>query len=388
MGLQTRTYLDFNATAPLRPAARRAMLAACDLPGNASSVHGEGRAARLVIETARDQVAGLLGVPASAVIFTSGGTEAMNLALTPQVGEPGGLGPIDRLLVGASEHVCVLAGHRFAPDKVEPVAVLADGRLDLVSLERALNGLKGARVMLALQAANNETGVLQPVAEAAALVHAHGGLLVCDAVQAFGRMDCEASAFGADMLALSAHKLGGPKGAGALVLARPGLQVGAPLIKGGGQEGGARAGTENIAALAGFGAAALESRPDAGEVGRLRALREAAEAALLQMAPDAVIFGAQAPRLANTSAFAIPGISAETCLIALDLAGLAVSSGSACSSGKVRRSHVLNAMGVAPELAGGAVRLSLGYASTMADVVRFSEALRDFLVRARRRSAA
>ncbi len=388
MGLQARSYLDFNATAPLRPAARQAMLAAFDLPGNASSVHAEGRAARLAIDTAREQVAGFLGVPASAVIFTSGGTEAMNLALTPQIGEPGAPGPVDRLLVGASEHVCVLAGHRFAQDKVERVAVLADGRIDLVSLGRILDSLAGARIMLALQAANNETGVLQPVAEAATLVHAHGGLLVCDAVQAFGRMDCDVGAFGADMLALSAHKLGGPKGAGALVLTRPDLRIDAPLIKGGGQEGGARAGTENIAALAGFGAAALESRPDVAEVDRLRALREAAEAALLRLAPDAVIFGAPAPRLANTSAFAVPGISAETFLIALDLAGLAVSSGSACSSGKVRRSHVLDAMGVEPKLAAGAIRLSLGYSSTMADVMRFSEALRDFLVRARRRSAA
>jgi cysteine desulfurase len=386
MNGQARTYLDFNATAPMRPSARRAMLAACDLAGNASSVHAEGRAARQAVETARDHVADLLGVPASAVIFTAGGTEAMNLALTPQIREPSVKTAIDHLLIAASEHVCVHAGHRFASDRVEGVPVLADGRIDLVALERSLERHAGARVMLALQAANNETGVLQPLAEAAALLHARGGLLVCDAVQACGRIDCRS--FDADMLAISAHKLCGPKGAGALALVRPGLQITAPLLRGGGQESGMRAGTENVAAIAGFGAAAADSQPDAAEVARLGALRGAAEAALLQLAPDAVIFGAGVPRLANTSAFAIPRISAETLLIALDLAGLAVSSGSACSSGKVRRSHVLEAMGVEPDLARGAVRLSFGYSSTMADVGRFAEALQDFLARARRRPAA
>jgi cysteine desulfurase len=385
MNRQPRTYLDFNATAPLRPSARLAMLAACELSGNASSIHAEGRAARQVVEAARDQVAGLLGVASGAVIFTAGGTEAMNLALTPHIAEPSVKAPVERLLIGASEHVCVLAGHRFGSDRVECVPVLADGRIDLAALERALDTHAGARIMLALQAANNETGVVQPVGEAAALVHARGGLVVCDAVQACGRIDCQA--LNADMLAISAHKLGGPKGAGALAL-RSGLQIEAPLIRGGGQESGLRAGTENVAAIAGFGAAALESRADAAEVARLGALRAAAEAALLQMAPDAVIFGADVPRLANTSAFAIPGMSAEILLIALDLAGLAVSSGSACSSGKVRRSHVLDAMGVAPGLARGAVRLSFGYSSTMADVTRFAEALQDCLARARRRPAA
>jgi cysteine desulfurase len=244
--------------------------------------------------------------------------------------------------------------------------------------------------MLALQGANNETGVLQPVAEAAALIHARGGLIVCDAVQMAGRTDLSPAALGADYLILSAHKFGGPKGAGALVAARGDLSIASPLLRGGGQERGGRAGTENVAAIAGFGAAARVAGAErSAESARLTALRDSLAAAVLENAPDAMIFGASAPRLSNTLCFATPGVAAATLVIALDLAGVAVSAGSACSSGKVARSHVLEAMGVAPDLAGGAIRLSLGWASSEADVAHFVGAFRGAIANlGRRRGAA
>ena len=257
-----------------------------------------------------------------------------------------------------------MRGHRFAPEATAIAPLSADGRLDLDALAELLARGEGAP-MLALQGANNETGVLQPVAEAAALVHAAGGVVVCDAVQLPGRTSLAAATSGADFLFLSAHKLGGPKGAGALIATRSDLSIGAPLLRGGGQERGARAGTENVAAIAGFGAAA---RLAAAEAERERAARRLAGSAgssgCANRRRRRVVFGAAAPRLPNTLAFAAPGVAAATLLIALDLAGVAVSSGSACSSGKVTPSHVLAAMGVEPGLAAGAIRrqLRLGFA--------------------------
>jgi cysteine desulfurase len=244
--------------------------------------------------------------------------------------------------------------------------------------------------MLAVQGANNETGIVQPVAEAAALVHAAGGLVVCDAVQLAGRLSCKASELGADFLILSAHKLGGPKGVGALVAASPAIAVAEPLLRGGGQERGARAGTENVAGIAGFGAAARAALAEiADEATRLGRLRDRLGAQISSVAPDAVVFGAAVERLANTLCFAIPGIGAETLLIALDLAGIAVSSGAACSSGKVARSHVLEAMRIDPDIAAGAIRLSLGWSSGEAEVAHFGEALAGIVSRmARGRAAA
>ena len=373
---QARIYLDFNATAPLHPQARAAVLRALDLPGNASSIHGEGRAARAVVDGARGQVAALAGAKAKDVVFTSGGTEAANLALTPDVQTGGDRRSFDLLLTSAGEHPCVLKGHRFDPAQTAPVPLLADGRIDLLALETLLEHHADRRVMLALQAANNETGVIQPVAEAAALVHARGGLLVCDAVQAAGKIALPAEA---DMLILSAHKLGGPKGAGALVFSSDRLHISAPLVAGGGQERGYRGGTENVAAIAGFGAAAALARPET------LALRDALEAGLRDIASDAVVFGQSAPRLPNTSAFAVPGMAAEMLLIALDLAGVAVSSGSACSSGKVKRSHVLDAMAIESGLAQGALRASLGWSSTRADVDRFLNVFAAVLATVRQR---
>lgn len=367
---QPRLYLDHNATAPLRPPAAAAMAAALLLPGNASSIHAEGRAARAVIEDARAQVAALVGARAKNVVFTSGGTEAASLALTPGLSRAGSPPPV-RLLVGASEHVCVLQGHRFAAASFSRVPCGQDGVIDLAALKAAM--AQGGPAMLALQAANNETGVLQPVAEAAGLVHAAGGVVVCDAVQLCGKMACDIAKLGVDALIVSAHKFGGPKGAGALVLAADSLHLTAPLLRGGGQERGLRAGTENIAAIAGFGAAAAEAaRGLEGEAGRQTGLRGAIEGFIRAAAPDAVFFSDTAPRLPNTSAFAIPGFSAETLLIALDLAGVAASSGSACSSGKVTASQVLAAMGVAPDMARGALRLSIGWSTTTAEIEDFA----------------
>jgi cysteine desulfurase len=378
-----RSYLDFNATAPLRAEAREACLAAFELAGNASSIHGEGRAARAVIEQARADVAELAGVSPRGVTFTASGTEAANLVLTPAIAAPGRAPPV-RLILSAGEHACVLKGHRFAAAAVEIAPLGDDGRIDLDALARMVVGREGP-VMLALQGANNETGILQPVAEAAAIVHAGGGIVVCDAVQLAGRAPCGAGELGADFLIVSAHKLGGPKGAGALVAASSQMGVALPLLRGGGQERGLRAGTENVAAIAGFGAAArLAMAEIANESPRLAGLREALAVHIASVAPDAVIFGAGVQRLPNTLCFAIPGIGAETLVIALDLAGIAISSGAACSSGKVTRSHVLDAMGVDPALAAGAIRLSLGWSSDEADIAHFGQAFGQIVARMRR----
>jgi cysteine desulfurase len=370
-----RVYLDYNATAPLRPDARAAVVAALESGGNPSSIHAEGRAARALVEEARRAVAALVGASPRGVHFTSGGTEAVNSALTPDVSGPCVKSPIRRLILGAGEHVAALQGHRFPSDSVVLAALDRDGRLDLDGL-RLLLEMGPTPVLLALQGANNETGVLQPVAEAAAMVHAHGGLVFCDAAQMAGRVPVSAAALGADWISLSAHKFGGPKGVGALIAAREGLVLGSPLLRGGGQERGARGGTENVAAISGFGAAARAVAEEIqAEAERLAVLRDGLERAVREAAPDATIFSAGAPRLPNTVAFAIPGLAASTLLMRLDLEGVAASSGSACSSGKVAASHVLAAMGVDPALARGAIRLSLGWASTPADVERFAEVL-------------
>lgn len=368
----SRAYLDHNATTPLRPAAREAMLAALAQCGNASSVHHEGQAARAQLESAREVIAGFVKTQPKNVYFTSGATEALNLVLTPELELDGIKAPFDVLLVSAGEHVCVLQGHRFPTAAMEKLPLTADGILDLAALDAALARHAGRRVLLALQAANNETGVIQPVAEAAARVHAVGGALVCDAVQAAGKAACDFPALGADVLVLSAHKIGGPQGAGALCFAKGRHHILNGLIRGGGQERGLRAGTENVAAIAGF-AAAVEAVAQAGtaEMVRLAGLRDRLERDIRAVTPEVVVFGAGAPRLPNTANFAVPGVGAEVLLMALDLEGVAVSSGSACSSGKVKRSHVLEAMGVPPALAEGAIRVSLGWNSEEDDVERF-----------------
>ena len=366
-----RVYLDHNASAPLRESARAAMLAALEICGNPSSIHGEGRAARARVERARGQVAAAVGVRPEHVVFTSGGTEAANLAISPSLVREGR--GAERLLASAGEHPCVLLGHRFGADRVELAPLRGDGMLDLEAFAAALRRPGGGVALVALQAANNETGVVQPLAEAAALAHAEGAILVCDAVQALGRMSFE-SLSAADVLILSAHKIGGPKGVGALVFDPARLHMSGGLVRGGGQERGLRGGTENVAGIAGFGAASEEaSRSLPREASRLKALRETLEAGLRAGAPDLLVFGAAADRLPNTSAFAAPGLKAEMLVAALDLAGAAISSGSACSSGKVAPSHVLSAMGVEPELAACALRASMGWSTSENDVSLFCE---------------
>jgi cysteine desulfurase len=369
-----RVYLDWNATAPLRPQAREAMIAALEEVGNPSSVHAEGRAARRLIDDARRRVAALVGAEAGDVVFTSGGTEANALALAPSARADGPR----LLLVSAIEHPSVLAGGRFKPDAVIAIPVGADGRADLGALEHQLAALKRegrGRALVSLMHANNETGVVQPIAQAAAIVHQAGGMLHVDAVQGAGKIPCDIKALGADLLTLSAHKIGGPKGVGALVRRADTPGMPEPLIKGGGQERGARAGTENVAGIAGFGAAAAAAGQDLdGEHARLAGLRDRLEADLKAAVPGTMVFGAAAERLPNTTLFAVPGGKAETAVIGLDLDGFAVSSGAACSSGKVAASHVLAAMGVPPTLARGAVRVSLGYATQEADIDRFLSA--------------
>jgi len=331
-------------------------------------VHAEGRAARRLVEEARAEVAALVGADPKNVTFTSGATEANMLALTPALQVGGNKQPRDRLFVSSIEHPSVHCGGRFAPEAVEELPVTVYGVVDIDALARAI--ATAERPLVSVMLANNETGVIQPIREIAGIVHDDGGLLHVDAVQGAGRIKCGLDDLQADLLSLSSHKLGGPHGAGALVR-RGDIQISDSLIKGGGQERGLRAGTENVAAIAGFGAAAAAARA-AGrtDAARMARLRERVEAGILAATPEAVIFGAGTERLPNTTLVAVPGVKAETAIIAFDLNGIAVSSGAACSSGKVQPSSVLAAMGVEPALARGALRISLGWSTTEADVDR------------------
>src|SRR5712672_1885375 len=382
-----RIHLDWNATAPLRREAREALAAAWDLSGNPSSVHAEGRQARRLVEDARASIAGAIGALPRNVIFTSGGTEANSLALTPGLRRAAGL-PVQRLLVSAIEHASVLAGGRFPADTIHSIGVTRSGVVDLGRLRALLAG--GPLALVSVMLANNETGAIQPVAEAAEIVHAAGGLLHVDAIQALGKIPFDLASTGADLLTLSAHKLGGPKGGGALVLAE-GLLGFEPLLRGGGQEQGRRAGTENVADIVGFGAAvrAATAALERDSV-RVQGLRDRLESGL-RHTPEAIVFSDEVQRLPNTVLFTVPGLKAETAVIGFDLAGIGVSSGSACSSGRVQSSHVLQAMGFAPELAQGAVRLSLGWSTSETEIDSAVEAWRelaDGLLKGKRRNTA
>ena len=380
-----RAYLDYNATAPLRPRAREAMLAALDKLGNPSSIHAEGRTARGLLETSRGKIAAGVGTAARNLVFTSGATEAANLALTPHLRAGRESSPFDLLLFSAGEHPCVVKGHRFPTEAAQTLPLTPDGRISLAALEGALRAHAGRRILLALQAANNETGVIQPVAEAATLVHAAGGLLVCDATQAVGRCNATFSTLGADVLFFSSHKLGGPAGAGALAFARDDLHIEDAILRGGGQEGGRRAGTENIAAAVGFASAFEAASGELDESRRLAGLRDDTERRIAAILPEARFVGRNAPRLPNTSAFTAPGIAAHTLAMALDLEGVAASSGSACSSGKPRASHVAEAMGLSEA---AILRISLGWRSSAEDVELFGIALARVVDRIRSRSSA
>lgn len=380
-------YLDHNATSPLRASARLAVEAALGACGNASSVHAAGRAARARIEAAREKVAALAGATSASVVFTSGGSEANALALRGAVaGAAQQEDRIARLFVSTIEHESVRANASDLAEavpglKLTLIPVTGQGAVDLSALRLQLIQGKG-RVLVSIMAANNETGVMQDIPGITKLVKSEGGegaLFHIDAVQAAGRTALSFDAWGADYMTLSAHKLGGPQGAGAML-----VRDGAPLaaqIAGGGQEMRRRSGTENVAAIAGFGAATAELADFAQCMGPVRVLRDRFEAELAQMAPELIIFGAGAERLANTSNFAIPGLAAETALIALDLDGVAVSSGSACSSGKVKPSHVLAAMGVDEALARCGIRVSFGWTNSDSDVDAAIAGLRRLIAR-------
>ena len=383
------TYLDHNATSPLRPEAREAMSRAMGTGGNPSSVHGAGRAARALVEAAREQVAELVHARTQDVIFTSGGTEANALALWGAVhGAADAEARITRLFVSAIEHDSVKANAAAIAERVpgvrlQTIAVTNSGIVDTENLRVLLREGKG-RAIVAVMLANNETGAVQPLAQVAKLAKDAGALLLVDAIQAAGKLDIDFAALGADYLTLSAHKLGGPQGAGALI-----VKEGAPFVAqilGGGQERGTRAGTENVVGIAGFGAAAEASQRGLGTMSRIAFLRDRFEHGLKQIAPDAIVFGET--RLGNTSNFALPGIAAETAVIALDLDGVMASSGAACSSGKVKPSHVLQAMGVSEDIARSALRVSFGWNSTEQDADAALASLHKLVSRTQSRAAA
>jgi cysteine desulfurase len=355
-------YLDHNATSPLRPAALDAMVEALRAGGNPSSVHRAGRTARSRVDGARRRVAALVGALPTEIVFAAGGTEANNMAIA-------GSGRT-RVLVSAVEHDSVLK----AVPKAEVIPVDAAGVVDLGALEHRL-ALSGEPALVSVMFANNETGVLQPIADVVRLARQAGALVHCDAVQAAGKARVDLHGLGVDYLSVSAHKLGGPTGVGALAI-RSGAPF-APDRRGGGQESNRRAGTENVAGIAGFGAAAEASRDGLAVEG----LRDRLERALLAIAPDACVFGAGAPRLGNTSCVSMPGVKAETQVMALDLAGLCVSAGAACSSGKVHRSAVLAAMGVEDAVADTAIRISCGWNTDSDDIERLIAAWRDLYIR-------
>jgi cysteine desulfurase len=377
---RVRAYLDYNASAPLLPAARQAMLAALDVSANPSSVHAEGRRARRIVEEARRDVAALVGGSPENVLFTSGATEAASNLLFPhwQYGRARVL--MSRLYVSAADHFCLLKGGRFPPEQVVTVAVKSSGLADLEALDTALRKHERGEglPLVAIHLANNETGVVQPVRRISEAVKAAGGAFVVDAVQAAGRMRLDIGELGADFLILSAHKIGGPTGCGAVVSASS-LMMPLPMITGGGQEKGHRAGTENLTGIAGFGAAARDAAETAVRPIELLRLRDRIEEIVLRLAPEARIFGRGVERLPNTVLFAVPGLSAETGQIGFDLAGVAVSAGSACSSGKVGPSHVLKAMGV--HETDGALRVSIGHRTTEEEVAIFEAALTGILAR-------
>ncbi|CVI61909.1 MULTISPECIES: cysteine desulfurase family protein [Agrobacterium] len=370
MTVSSRTYMDWNATAPLLPAVRDVLVSALALAGNPSSVHREGRAARAAVETARREVAALAGAEAAHVTFTSGATEAANLVLTPDFKMGRSTVRVSHLYVSAIEHPAFREGGRFDKDNLTEIPVTSAGFLDLAALERLLSSHdKSAGLpLVACMLVNNETGILQPVTEAARIVHSAGGLMVVDAVQAAGRIPLDIHGLDADFIVISSHKLGGPKGAGALI-SRGEVMMPKPLIHGGGQEKGHRSGTENTLSVIGFGAAAaVAARNIEAEAARLSALRARLENGMRVNAPDVIIHGEDVMRVANTTFFTLPGLKAETGQIAFDIEGIALSAGSACSSGKVGESHVLSAMGHDPKL--GALRISLGHATDEADIDR------------------
>jgi cysteine desulfurase len=375
-----RTYLDHNATTPLRAAAAEIFVRAMQEFGNPSSIHTEGRKARAIMDTARKAVATAVSGEAKHVIFTSGATEALNTMLRPSplVISHSGAKHTDRLLVLATEHSAASAGGGFAPDKIDFIPVNQNGTINLDWLEARLQALINpdgfAPVTVVVQLANSETGVIQPVEQVSKLTDRFGALMVCDCVAAFGKIPVNLAELNADAIVISAHKFGGPKGIGAIILFGETLRMQQALLTGGGQEMRRRSGTENVPAIASMGLAAAEAiAAMPGESARLSLLRDQLLTNFRTIRPDVIVFGENSPRLPNTLNIAIPGLRAETALIRFDLAGVALSSGSACSSGKVTRSPTLIAMGVPPEIAECALRFSLGHTTTHSDITKATE---------------
>lgn len=381
-----RLYLDYNASAPLLDEARDAVIAALDILGNPSSVHKEGRAARALVESARRNIASLVNANPAHVFFTSGATEAASTLLTPNYML--GRAPVrmSHLYVGATEHPCVLAGGQFLPENISLIPVFSDGLLRLDELQSALDAHDKASglPLVAVQAANNETGVLQPIEEIAAVVKAVGGVLVVDAVQAAGRINIDITQNGVDYLIISSHKIGGPKGIGAIIAVSD-LMMPRALVRGGGQEKGHRAGTEALPLIAGFGAAATIAAARLKNGGWSPDMRDRLETGILEIAAEATIYGQKTPRIPNTTFFSLQEQKAETVQIAFDLAGIALSAGSACSSGKVGPSHVLEAMGFSN--GPGAIRVSLSPDVSTENVDQFLKALEQIVSRYQRSKA-
>lgn len=375
--MSKRVYLDYNASAPVRTEVRETVAQMLEKQGNPSSVHAEGRALRSRVEAAREHVAALVGAEPRDVIFTSGGTEANITALSPaNVNQTAPERVV--LFMSGIEHPSVAAGGRFASGRIRKVRATQDGVIDVAALEREIASLREtdstAPFMVSLMLANNETGAIQPVAHVSEIVRSHGGVLHSDAVQAAGKVPVDMGALGVHMLTLSAHKIGGPQGVGALVLGDGMPSLPEPLMTGGGQELRARSGTENVAGICGFGVAAEIAARNTGRMAELARLRDRLEQGIRDRAPEAMIFAANTDRLPNTTNFAVSGMKSETVIISLDLAGIAVSAGSSCSSGKVEQSHVLQAMGVADDVARGAIRVSLGWDTTRNDIDAFLSA--------------
>lgn len=369
-----RAYLDHNATSPLRPQARAAMLEALEAGGNPSSIYTEGRNARAIVENARKTIADQLGVIPAMVVFTGVGTEANNFAIKGA--------QVERIIVSAIEHSCVLEAARATGRPLDIVPVSQDGVIDLAALEHSLAQDTG-KALVSLMLANNETGAIQPVHEAAAIARKYDALFHTDAVQALGKIPVNFPLLGVDMMTLSAHKVGGPQGVGALIL-RDGLVLD-KFIHGGGQEFGRRGGTENVAGIAGFAAAVQAACEKESEI---KSLRDLFESKLQEMSPDVTIFSQGVERLPNTTYMALQGMLAQTTLINLDLAGISVSTGSACSSGKVTGSRVLAEMGVDDDLRACALRISFGWTSSSADVEKFITVWRQLVARRQEHAAA
>ncbi len=383
-----RTYLDHNATTPLRPQAREAMMAALDMGGNPSSIHAEGRAARALVEKSRKTIADALGVIPAMVVFTGVGTEANNAAIKGA--------QVDRIIISDVEHSCVLESARATGKPVEIIPVDDNGVIALEILASTLASshedtfAPSGKALVSVMLANNETGVIQPVAEVAELTNRFGAIFHTDAVQALGKIPVNFGLLGVDMMTLSAHKVGGPQGVGALIM-RDGVTLD-KYIHGGGQELGRRGGTENVAGIAGFAAAVEAALEDldgnAKKESNPRYLRDLFESKLQEVCPEIVIFGQSVERLPNTSYISFKGLKAQTTLINLDLEGIAVSTGSACSSGKVTGSRVLASMGVSDDLRDCALRVSFGWTSTERDVEKFIEIWQQLVMRQKQSTAA